>query len=99
MVDLENEGQTHFCMTFRISGCKHHTDMIFVSILTILRPMMSKMLKLYTYFQSLNLKLKVIPILHMTLLISGSMLAIDSILVSILTFSKSGISENLFLIT
>ena len=45
MVDLENEGQTHLCMTFRISGCKHHTDMIFVSILTIWRPRMSKMLK------------------------------------------------------
>ena len=45
MVDLENEGQTHLCMTFRISGCKHHTDMIFVSILTISRPGMSKMLK------------------------------------------------------
>ena len=44
MVDLENEGQTHLCMTFRISGCKHHTDMIFVSILTISRPGMSKML-------------------------------------------------------
>ena len=73
--------------------------MIFVSILTILRPRMSKMLKLYTYLESLTLKPKVIHILHMTLLISGSMLAIDSILVSILTFSKSGISENLFLIT
>ena len=45
MVDLENEGQTQLCMTFRISGCKHHTDMIFVSILTISRPGMSKMLK------------------------------------------------------
>ena len=45
MVDLENKGQTHLCMTFRISGCKHHTDMIFVSILTISRPGMSKMLK------------------------------------------------------
>ena len=45
IVDFENEGQTHLCMTFRISGCKHHTDMIFVSILTILRPRMSKMLK------------------------------------------------------
>ena len=43
MVDLENEGQTHLCMTFRISGCKHHTDMIFVSIPTILRLRMSKM--------------------------------------------------------
>ena len=45
MVDLENEGQTHLCMTFRISGCKHHTDIICVSILTILRPRMSTMLK------------------------------------------------------
>ena len=45
MFDLENEGQTHLCMTFRISLCKHHTDMIFVSILTISRPRMSKMLK------------------------------------------------------
>ena len=41
MVDIENEGQTHLCMTFRISGCKHHTDMIFVSILTNSRPRMS----------------------------------------------------------
>ena len=47
---------------------------------------MSKMLK-YTYLQSLTLKLKVIHIVYMTLLISSSMLAIDSILVSILTFS------------
>ena len=45
MVDLENEGQTHLCMTFRISGCKHHTDMIFVSILTISRPKMSEIVK------------------------------------------------------
>ena len=43
MFDLENKGQTHLCMTFRISGCKHHTDMIFVSFLTISRPGMSKM--------------------------------------------------------
>ena len=34
MIDLENEGQTHMYMTFRISGCKHHTNIIFVSILT-----------------------------------------------------------------
>ena len=45
MVDLENEGQTYLSMTFRISGCEHHTDKIFVSILTILRPRMSKMLE------------------------------------------------------
>ena len=44
MFDLENEGQTHSCMTFRISGYKHHTDMNFVSILTFSRPGISKML-------------------------------------------------------
>ena len=26
MVVLENEGQTHLCMTFRMSGCKHHSE-------------------------------------------------------------------------
>ena len=45
MVDLENEDQTHLCMTYRIFGCKHHTDMIFVSIQTNSRPRMSKLLK------------------------------------------------------
>jgi hypothetical protein len=42
MVDLENEGQTHLCMTFRIFGCKHHTNMIFVSFLTFFTPGISK---------------------------------------------------------
>ena len=46
MFHLENEGQTLVCMTFRISGCKHPTDMIFVSILTLLRPRMSKNVEL-----------------------------------------------------
>ena len=32
-VDLENQGQIHLCMTFLISGCKHDTDLISVSIL------------------------------------------------------------------
>ena len=33
MVNLENEGQTHLRMIFRITGCKHHTDKIIASIL------------------------------------------------------------------
>ena len=50
IIDLENKVQTHLCMTFCISGCKHHTDMIFVSILTISRPGMSKNVKIiYLY--------------------------------------------------
>ena len=93
MVDLENEGQTHLCVTFRISGCKHHTDMIFVLILTFSRPGISKMLKYFTYLKRLTLELKVTHIFPMTLFISGCMHAIDSILVSILTFSMSRNSE------
>ena len=94
MVGLENEGQTHLCMTFHISGCKNHTDMIFVAILIFMRPVKSKMLKYITYFNCLTLELKVIHIICMTLLISGCMHAIDSILVSIRIFSISRISEN-----
>ena len=43
--DLENQGQTPFCMTFLISGCKHDTKLILVSILTFSRSRISKMLK------------------------------------------------------
>ena len=43
--DLENQGQTPFCMTFLISGCKHDTRLILVSILTFSRSWISKMLK------------------------------------------------------
>ena len=42
--DLENQGQTPFCMTFHISGCKHDTNSILVSILTFSRSRISKML-------------------------------------------------------
>ena len=35
MFDLENLGQTLFCMTFHISSCKHDTKSILVSILNI----------------------------------------------------------------
>ena len=43
--DLENLGQTPFCMTFLISGCKHDTKLILVSILTFSRSRISNMLK------------------------------------------------------
>ena len=46
--DLENQGQTPFCMTFYISGCKHDTKSILVSILTFSRSRISKMLKTNT---------------------------------------------------
>ena len=43
--DLENQGQTPFCVTFLISGCKHDTKSILVSILTFSRSRISKILK------------------------------------------------------
>ena len=43
--DLENQGQTLFCMTFHISGCKHDKNSILVSILTFSRSRISKMLE------------------------------------------------------
>ena len=99
MVDLENHGQTLFCMTFHISGCKHDTKLILVSILTFSRVRISKKLKTITWPWQLTLELKVIHIIRMTLLISGCMPVNDSILVSILTFSRSRISENSFSVT
>ena len=52
------------------------------------------MLKTNTWPWRLTLKLEVIHFFHMTLLISGCMPAIDSILMSNLTYSRSRISEN-----
>ena len=43
--DLENQGQTPFCMTFLISGCKKDTKLILVLILTFSRSRISNMLK------------------------------------------------------
>ena len=43
LYDLENQGQTPFCMTFLISGCKHDTKLILVSILTFSRTGISNM--------------------------------------------------------
>ena len=43
--DLENQGQTPFCRTFHISGCKRDTKLILVSILTFSMSRISKILK------------------------------------------------------
>ena len=86
-------------MTFHISGCKHDTKSILVSILTFSRSKISKIIKTNTWPYRVTLKLKVIHFFHITLLISGCMPAIYSILVSNLTYSRSRISENLFPVT
>ena len=46
--DLENQGQTPFCVTFLIFGCIYDTNSILVSILTFSRSRISKMLKKIT---------------------------------------------------
>ena len=89
--DLENQGQTPFCMTFLISGCKHDTKLILVSILTFSRSRISNMLNSITWPWRLTLKLKVTHINCMTFLISGCIQARHLILVSILTFARSRI--------
>ena len=67
--------------------------MVFVSILTFSTPGVSKMLKYITS------EFKISHIFRMTYLISGWKHAIDSILVLILTFLMSRISDNLRLVT
>ena len=94
LYDLENQGQTPFCMTFHISGCKHDTKLILVSILTFSRSRISKMLKTIPWPWRLTLELKVTHIHCMTFINSGCIHDADLILVSILTFSRSRISEN-----
>ena len=42
---LKIKGQTPFCVTFLISGCKHDTKLILVSILTFSKSWISNMLK------------------------------------------------------
>ena len=92
--DLENQGQTPFCMTFHISGCKHDTKLILVSILTFSRSRISKMLKTIPWPWRLTLEFKVTHIHCMTFINSGCIHDADLTLVSILTFSRSRISEN-----
>ena len=92
--DLENQSQTLFCMTFLISGCKHDTKLILVSILTFSRSWISNMLKKIMWPSRLTLELKVTHIHCMTFLIFGCIQDTDLILVSILTFARSRISGN-----
>ena len=55
--DFENQGQTPFCMTFLISGCKHDTKLILVSILTFSRSGISNMWKKSLYHVTLTVDL------------------------------------------
>ena len=91
--DLENQGQTPFCMTFHISGCRRDTKLILVSILTFSMSRISKMLKTIPWPWRLTLELKVTHIYCMTFISSGCIHDADLKLVSILTFSRSRLSK------
>ena len=80
-------------MAFHISVCKHNTKLILVSILTFSRSRISKILKTITWHWRLTLELKVTHIHCMTFLSSDCIHDADLILVSILTFTMSRISE------
>ena len=92
--DLENQGQTPFCMTFLISGCKHDTKLILVSILTFSRSGISNMWKKIAWIWRLTLELKVTHIHCMTFHISGWIQATDLILVVDSNICKSRGSQN-----
>ena len=77
-----------------ISGCKHDTKLILMSILTFSRSRISKMLKTIPWPRRLTLELKVTHIHCMTFISSGCIHDADLTSVSILTFSRSRISEN-----
>ena len=94
MHDFENQGQTRFCMTFHISGCKRDTKLILVSILTFSIARVSKILKTIPWPWRLTLEIKVTHNHCMTFISSGCTRDSDLKLVSILTLSKSRISEN-----
>ena len=91
--DLENQGQTPFCMTFLISRYKHDTKLILVSILTFFE--VEDIKYVGKNHVTLTVDLGTQGHTHcMTFLISGCIQATDLILVSILTFARSRISEN-----
>ena len=68
---LENQGQTPFCMSYHISGCKHDTKLVLVSILTFSRSGISKLSETIAWPWRLVLELKVTYIHYMTFLSSG----------------------------
>ena len=93
LLDLENQGQTPFWMTFVISGGKRGTDLIFVSILTFWGAEMSRKLKSICWRWWLTLKTKVIHMYPNYLFTSCRKRDTNLILVSILAFCRSGISK------
>ena len=100
MFDLENLNQTFFCMTFHISGCKHGTKSILVSILTFSRSKISKIMKNKHVTLSVDLETQGHTLFSYDLAyLRLYMPAIYLILVSNLTYARSRISENRFPVT
>ena len=75
-----------FRMRFFISGCKHDTKLISMSILKYSRSRMSKMWNKFTWSWRLTFKLEITHTHCMTFLISGCIHAANLFFVIILTF-------------
>ena len=86
-------------MTFRISGCMYSTDKISVSILTFSRSRISKKTKTIYLTLTFDLERQVQTHFYMTFVFFGYIHDTDLILVSILTNSRSVISNKPKLIT
>ena len=86
-------------MTFHISGCIYGTDKISVSILTFSRWRISKKTKLITWPWQMIFERQGQTHFYMTFLIFGCIHDTDIILVSILTKSRSMISNEPKLVT
>ena len=86
-------------MTFRISGCMYSKDKISVSILTFSRSGISKKNKINFLTLTVDLERQGQTYFYMTVLIFGCIHDTDLILVSILTNSKSVISNKPKLVT
>ena len=85
-------------MTFHISGCKHDTKLILVIDSNIFDVQDIKKVENNPVILTVDLGTQGHTLFsHMVLLISGCMPAIDSILVSNQTYSRSRISEIYFL--
>ena len=98
-VDLENQGQTPFLVTFLISGCIHDKNLILVSILTESRSIIPKKNKVSHMTLTIDLENQGQTSFLVTFLISGCIHDINLILVSILTNLKSVISKKTKLVT
>ena len=87
-VDLQNQGQVDYCMTFFIFGCIYDINSIYVSISLCSMPKISHLSKFVTWPQRMTLKIKVRDTFCDPLFIMGCIRDEDTMLVSNLNISR-----------